>query len=95
MESVLLYAIIISCSISALFAGARIYFTYFAKGKCNEEACKDARLVELYCNKEEEVKTPAYTPKKGRKPKNKGESIGDFALDVVSKKKPGRKKKQS
>jgi hypothetical protein len=45
----------------------------------------------MYCNKEE-VEVPATTPKRVRKPKQTKESIGDFALEAVSKKRAGRKK---
>lgn len=88
---------VFSCVFSMLFGLTRTYFCYFAKPKkcsrdCSCEALKDARLVEMYCNKEE-VEVPATTPKRVRKPKQTKESIGDFALEAVSKKRAGRKKK--
>jgi len=80
-----------------LFVLTRTYFCYFAKPKkcsrdCSCEALKDARLVEMYCS-EEKVEVPVTTPKRVRKPKQTKESIGDFALEAVSKKRAGRKKK--
>ena len=88
---------VVSCVISMLFVLTRTYFCYFAKpkkcsGNCSCEDAKDARLVEIYCDKEE-VEVPVTTPKRVRKPKQTKESIGDFALEAVSKKRAGRKKK--
>lgn len=88
---------VVSCVISMLFVLVRTYFCYFAKPKkcsrdCSCEALKDARLVEMYCDKEEveaSVKTPAYTEKTKRTRKPKAEAT----TEKPAKKKPGRKKK--
>lgn len=88
---------VFSCVFSMLFGLTRTYFCYFAKPKkcsrdCSREALKDARLVEMYCDKEEaeaSVKTPAYTEKTKRTRKPKAEAT----TEEPAKKKPGRKKK--
>ena len=59
MESVILYAIIISCSVSALFVLTRAYFAYFAKGKCNGNSkcgCNDAPVTETVVTAELDTK---------------------------------------
>ena len=99
---------VISCVCSMLFVLTRTYFCYFAKSKkCAEKCCnkaaRDARLVEMYCgsdpSKAPEAKITYGEPMGyddevvDAKPKHNGESLGDFALKAVDKKKPGRKKK--
>lgn len=79
MEPILLYAIIASCAISALFVGVRAYFCYFAKNKCSHKACSDARSVELYCD--QDVSKSVAEPKP------------EAIVSTPAKKKPGRKKK--
>jgi hypothetical protein len=86
MESVLLYAIIISCSVSTLFVLTRAYFAYFAKGKCNGNSkcgCNDTPVGEastvvslsdtkLKKGKQKELPATAkITPKRPSKPKAK------------------------
>ena len=78
----ILYALLVSV----------VFITLFAK-PANEDA-KDRRLVEMYCGTEPAKEDPVAKPKRGRKPK-KSEDLGDFALEVATKKKLGRKKKQS
>lgn len=91
-----------------LFVLIRTYFCYFAKpkkctGSCCSKAARDARLLEMYCNKEEvteqkdkedaPVKENPNAYKKPRKPKQAKESIGDFALEASDKIEKRRKKK--
>lgn len=89
----ILYALLVPVVFSTLFMAVRIYFLYFAKPE--GEDAKDKRLVEMYCDTEPEKVESAAKPKRGRKPKFNGEDLGDFALEAMAKKKPGRKKKQS
>lgn len=99
---------VFSCVSSMLFVLARTYFCYFAKSKkctkkCCSEAARDARLVEMYCGSDTSNTLEAkitYGEPMGyddevvdAKPRHNGESLGDFALKAVAKKKPGRKKK--
>jgi len=106
--NIITYTFLASCAISVLFVLTRVYFCYFAKPKkcsdsCCSEAARDARLVELYGGSD-----PSNTPEAkitygepmgyddeavDTKPKHNEESLGDFALKAVAKKKPGRKKK--
>ena len=88
----ILYVLLVPVVFSTLFMAVRIYFLYFAKPK--SEDAKDKRLVEMYCGTEPAKEDPVAKPKRGRKPK-KSENLGDFALEVATKKKLGRKKKQS
>ena len=95
MGTIILTTVIASCIVSALFVMIRVYFCYFVKRNCSDSCCceaaKDARLVEMYCNKEEVA--PANAPKRSRKPKQEAENLGDFALKAADKIEKRRKKK--
>ena len=95
--NIITYTFLASCAISVLFVLTRVYFCYFAKPKkcsdsCSCEDIKDARLVEMYCDKEV-VEVPVTTPKRGRKPKQEAKNLGDFALKAADKIEKRRKKK--
>jgi hypothetical protein len=88
MEAVFLYTIIISGSISALLAGAKIYNTFFNKDKRNREAQEDARIVEMYYDKAGSTTTPT----KASKSKTTKEPKSSSVAEVVTKKKTVPKK---
>lgn len=97
MISIITGALITSITVSVLFVATRVYYCYFAKpkkcsGGCSCEDAKDKRLVEMYCGTNTDV-VPAAKPKRGRRPKQGAESLGDFALKAADKIEKRRGKK--